>query len=125
MELIKITTGFDLEEAEPNSFITIQPPVNPNTESRIDSFLYVDFKIQFGLGGFESMDVSIDSVALPIDSPSIPFSAGATENEDGSSTSLELYRTVLASENIPYTSNRLQILNLINTFPFNIKFFFI
>jgi hypothetical protein len=68
------------------------------------------------------MDVSIDSVGLPIDAPAIPFSAGAAENEDGSSTSLELYRTVLSSENVPFTSNRLQILNLVNTFPFNIKF---
>ena len=121
-QLIKITSGFELDEAEPGSFVTIQPPINPNAETRIDSFIYVDFKIQFGLGGFESMDVSIDSVGLPIDAPAIPFSAGAAENEDGSSTSLELYRTVLSSENVPFTSNRLQILNLVNTFPFNIKF---
>ena len=121
-QLIKITSGFQLELAPVGSFVTISPPANANEVTRIDSFLYIDFKIQFGLDGIESMDVSIDSVALPIDSPSIPFSAGATNNDDGSSTSLELYRTVLSSENVPYTSNRLQILNLINTFPFNIKF---
>ena len=66
------------------------------------------------------MDVGIDSVGLGIDAPEIPF--GATENDDGSSTSLELYRTVLSSEGVPYNSNRLQILNLKNTFPFDIKF---
>ena len=80
------------------TFVTLLPPANPNELTRIDSFLYVDFKIQFGLEGVESMDVSIDSVALEIPKPEIPF--GATENDDGSSTSLELYRTVLSSEGV-------------------------
>ncbi len=56
--------------------------------------LYIDFSVQFSLGGVESMDVSIDSVGLDVPKPEIPF--GATENDDGSSTSLELYRTVLS-----------------------------
>ena len=119
-QLLQITTGFQLDLAPIGTFVTLSPPANPNELTRIDSFLYVDFKIQFGLDGVESMDVSIDSVGLGIDAPEIPF--GATENEDGTSTSLELYRTVLSSEGVPYNSNRLQILNLKNTFPFNIKF---
>ena len=99
--------------------MTLYPPDNGVGQEPSDS-LYIDFKIQFGLEGVESMDVGIDSVGLGIDAPEIPF--GATENDDGSSTSLELYRTVLSSEGVPYNSNRLQILNLKNTFPFDIKF---
>ena len=66
--------------------------------------------------------MSIDSMGLEIPIPEIPF--GATDNDDGSSTSLELYRTVLSGPpNLgPYNSNRLQILNLKSTFPFKIKF---
>ena len=119
-QLVQITAAFQLDLAPIGSFVTISPPVNPNETTRVDSFLYIDFKIQFGLDGVESMDVSIDSVGLDVPKPDIPFAA--TENEDGTSTSLELYRTVLASEDVSYTSNRLQILDLTNTFPFNIKF---
>ncbi len=119
-QLLKISTGFQLDLAPIDSFVTILPPINPNIATRIDSFLYIDFKVQFGIDGVESMDVTIDSVGLDIPKPEIPFAA--TENDDGSSTSLELYRTVLSSDNVPYTSNRLQILDLTNTFPFSIKF---
>ena len=119
-QLLKISAGFQLELAPVGSFVTISPPINANETTRIDSFLYIDFKVQFGLDGVESMDVSIDSVGLEVPKPDIPFAA--TENEDGTSTSLELYRTVLASDNVPYTSNRLQVLDLTNTFPFNVKF---
>jgi len=118
-QLLQITTAFQLDYAPPGTFVTLYPPENDEGQQPSDS-LYIDFKIQFGLSGVESMDVSIDSVGLGIDAPEIPF--GATENEDGTSTSLELYRTVLSSEGVPYNSNRLQILNLKNTFPFNIKF---
>ncbi|MBE77334.1 MAG: hypothetical protein CMG41_06330 [Candidatus Marinimicrobia bacterium] len=118
-QLLQITAGFQLDYASPGSFVTLYPPGNAEGNQSSDS-LYIDFKIQFGLGGVESMDVSIDSVGLEIPKPEIPFAA--TENEDGSSTSLELYRTVLSSDNVPYTSNRLQVLDLTNTFPFNIKF---
>jgi len=118
-QLLQITTAFQLDYAPPGTFVTLYPPENDEGQQPSDS-LYIDFKIQFGLSGVESMDVSIDSVGLGIDAPEIPF--GATENDDGSSTSLELYRTVLSSEGVPYNSNRLQILNLKNTFPFNIKF---
>jgi hypothetical protein len=120
-QLIKISTGLELNEAQFGSFVTIQPPANPNLETRIDSFLYIDYKIKFGLEGVESMDVSIDSVELEIPKPEIPF--GATENDDGSSISLELYRTVLSSVvGLPYWTNRLEISNLKNTFPFKINF---
>ena len=118
-QLIQITTAFQLDYAPPGTFVTLYPPDNGAGQEPSDS-LYIDFKIQFGLEGVESMDVGIDSVGLGIDAPEIPF--GATENDDGSSTSLELYRTVLSSEGVPYNSNRLQILNLKNTFPFDIKF---
>ena len=43
------------------------------------------------------------------------------KNEDGSSTSLELYRAELAA-NSQYLYNRVQIINLRNTFPFDIDF---
>jgi len=118
-QLLQITTAFQLDYAPTGSFVTLYPPGNAEGEEPSDS-LYIDFKVQFGLSGVESMDVSIDSVGLGIDAPEIPF--GASENDDGSSTSLELYRTVLSSEGVPYNSNRLKILNLKNTFPFNIKF---
>jgi len=118
-QLVQITSGFQIDYASLGSFLTLYPKDNVEGEPPSDS-LYFYVKIQFGLGGVESMDVSIDSVALPTDVPPIPFAA--SENDDGSSTSLELYRTVLSSEGVPYNSNRLQILNLKNTFPFNIKF---
>ena len=69
--------------------------------------MYLEFKTEFGLEGFESIDISVDSSYLEVPKPEIPFSA--TENEDGSSTKLELYSAVLESENVPYESNRLQI----------------
>ena len=118
-QLLQITAGFQLDYAPPGSFVTLYPPNDISGNAPSDS-LYIDFSVQFSLGGVESMDVSIDSVGLDVPKPEIPFSA--TENDDGSSTSLELYRTVLSSDNVPFTSNRLQVLNLINTFPFNIKF---
>jgi hypothetical protein len=118
-QLLQITAGFQLDYAPPGSFVTLYPPNDISGNAPSDS-LYIDFSVQFSLGGIESMDVSIDSVGLDVPKPEIPF--GATENDDGSSTSLELYRTVLSSDNVPFTSNRLQVLNLINTFPFNIKF---
>ena len=117
-QLLQITTGFQIEYAPIGSFVTLYPPGDPSGNAPNDS-MYVNFSLQFNLDGVESMDVSIDSVGLAVPKPEIPFAA--TENEDGSSTSLELYRAELA-ENSQYLYNRVQIVNLKNTFPFDIDF---
>ena len=117
-QLLQITTGFQIEYAPIGSFVTLYPPGHSSGNAPNDS-MYVDFSLQFNLGGIESMDVSIDSVGLSVPKPEIPFAA--TENEDGSSTSLELYRAELAA-NSQYLYNRVQIINLRNTFPFAIDF---
>ena len=98
--------------------MTLYPPGHSSGNAPNDS-MYVDFSLQFNLSGIESMDVSIDSVGLSVPKPEIPFAA--TENEDGSSTSLELYRAELAA-NSQYLYNRVQIIDLKNTFPFDIDF---
>ena len=117
-QLLQITTGFQIEYAPIGSFVTLYPPDHPSGNAPNDS-MYVDFSLQFNLGGIESMDVSIDSVGLAVPKPEIPFAA--TENEDGSSTRLELYRAELAM-NSQYLYNRVQIIDLKNTFPFDIDF---
>ena len=117
-QILQITTGFQIEYAPIGSFVTLYPPGHASGNAPNDS-MYVDFSLQFNLGGIESMDVSIDSVSLAIPKPEIPFSA--TENDDGSSTSIELYRAELA-DNSQYLFNRVQIINLNNTFPFDIDF---
>ena len=117
-QLIQITTGFQIEYAPIGSFVTLYPPGHSSGNAPSDS-MYVDFSLQFNLGGLESMDVSIDSVGLSFPKPEIPFAA--TKNDDGSSTSLELYRAELAPFS-QYLYNRVQIINLQNTFPFDIDF---
>lgn len=118
-QLIQIASMIQIGYQQPGTFITLYPQGNAEGEAPSDS-MYLDFKIGFGIAGIESIDISIDSVGLEIPKPEIPF--GATENDDGTSTSLELYRTVLESEGVPYNTNRLQILNLTNTMPFKLKF---
>ena len=115
---MQIATGFQIEYAPIGSYVTLYPPGHASGNAPNDS-MYVDFSLLSNLGGIESMDVSIDSVGLAVPKPEIPFAA--TENEDGSSTSLELYRAELA-ENSQYLYNRVQIIDLKNTFPFNIDF---
>ena len=118
-QLIQITSMIEVAYQTPGTFITLYPMGNAEGEVPSDS-MYLDFKIGFGIAGFEGIDISIDSVALEIPKPEIPF--GATENDDGSSISLELYRTVLATDFVPYNTNRLEIKDITNTFPFKINF---
>ena len=118
-QLIQISNMLLVEYATPGTFITLYPQGNAEGQTPSDS-MYLDFEIGFGIAGIEGIDISIDSVGLEVPKPEIPF--GASENEDGTTTSLELYRTVLESENVPYNTNRLQIINLTNTLPFKLNF---
>ena len=118
-QLIQISNMIQVAYATPGTFITLYPQGNAEGQTPNDS-IYLDFKIGFGIAGIEGIDISIDSVGLEVPKPEIPF--GSTENDDGTSTTLELYRTVLESEGVPYNTNRLQILNLTNTLPFKLKF---
>ena len=118
-QLIQISNMIQVGYATPGTFITLYPEGNAEGQTPSDS-MYLDFEIGFGIAGIEGIDISIDSVGLEIPKPEIPF--GATENDDGTTTSLELYRTVLETEGVPYNTNRLQVLNLTNTMPFKLNF---
>ena len=118
-QLTQLTSYFLIKPKPIGEFVELWPVGNADGEVPSDS-MYLDFKIEFGLEGFESIDISVDSTFLDVPKPEIPFSA--TENDDGSSTKLELYSAVLESQDVPYESNRLQIYNLVNTLPFKIDF---
>jgi len=118
-QLLQISNMIQVGYATPGTFITLYPVGNAEGQTPSDS-MYLDFEIGFGIAGIEGIDISIDSVGLEIPKPEIPF--GTTENDDGTTTSLELYRTVLESEGVPYNTNRLQVLNLTNTMPFKLNF---
>jgi len=117
-QLFALTQYFSIEPQ--NIGVPVELFPSGSLEGIPSDSMYLDFKTEFGLEGFESIDISVDSSFLDVPKPEIPFPA--TENDDGSSTKLELYSAVLESQDVPYESNRLQIYNLVNTLPFKIDF---
>ncbi|SVB76605.1 uncharacterized protein METZ01_LOCUS229459, partial [marine metagenome] len=66
------------------------------------------------------IDITTNDVDLPVPLPEIGFpSSGAT---GGGTTRLELFRCVLEQDGVPLTSNRLQVMDLRSTLPFDIDF---
>ena len=112
--LLSIATQCTVQYAQAGSNVTL----NPNNELIDD--LAVDFKIGFGFSGVDSADVTIVTASIPVPKPNIAFPAD--DNADGGSTRIELFSALLAKENVPFTSNRLEVKGLQSNFPFDVNF---
>ena len=116
---IELAAGLLVEYAEEGTFVELWPEGNAEGHAPSDS-IYVKFKIEFALDEFTGIDITTNDVDLPVPLPEIGFpSSGAT---GGGTTRLELFRCVLEQDGVPLTSNRLQVMDLRSTLPFDIDF---
>tara|TARA_Y100000591_G_scaffold326120_1_gene348219 strand:- start:82 stop:3366 length:3285 start_codon:yes stop_codon:yes gene_type:complete len=113
---LKMFTNMSLEQApnHPDSVVQILP-----------GSLYVDFELAFQMAGLSEIEVTTNAVSLTDDIENEPIVLPEMDMTETGISKMEIYRNILqenVTNNFNLQENRLQIINLQSTLPFDMNF---